>query len=366
MKKRTKIKFKAGMCLNRDVETIGSERGLHSNCTRCTSLFRDVSLSADAAQGNQAWIHIVELGEYPGKIISADGAEHDGVSVVTDDDLVAIMRSFQPGMLVDYEHFSLNCNMSSEAAGWAWEMRRTSNGTGLEVRVAWTTQAAEKIRSKSYRYISPVLHGPILMEDGVMKIFCRQLDSAGLTNVPNMKTLRPVSANKQTITTMTDRQKLCDLVGCAATATDAEIDAAIIRYKTDAAAMRNRATSLSTMETEYNELKAQRDAADIEKYATVADEETIRSFMSVNRAMATKHFDALLAATTAGTKNQPQPVYVKNRAMAPDKKFDADATDDKQASAQFRAVETRASERARREGIKFSTAFEEEKAKANL
>lgn len=365
MKKRTRFKFKVGMCLNRDGESSGSERGLHSDCTRCTSLFRDVSLSADAAQGDQAWIHIVELGEYPGKIIGADGAEQDGVSVVTEDDLAAIMRSFKPGMLVDYEHFSLNSNMSSEAAGWAWEMRRTYNGTGLEVRVAWTVPAAEKIRNKSYRYISPVLHGPMLKEDGVMKIFCRQLSSAGLTNVPNMKTLRPVSANKQTITTMTDRQKLCDLVGCAATATDAELEVAMSRFRADVAAMRNRAASLTTMETEYQELKAQRDAADLEKYAEVADAETIRSFMSLNRATATKHFDALIAAKAATTASNP-PLYNKNRASDPDKSFHDPETEDTQASAKFREVETRASERARKENIKFAMAFEEEKAKAGL
>lgn len=357
-----------GVAKNRGSEAHADDERLHGKGTSCTAMFRGVTYNADEVE-SKSWIHILEKGEYPGDITDGDGVVFDGYTVVDDAALDSVLARFQPGqpILVDYEHFSMDHDKSSEAAGWGMELRKTAEGTGLEMLVEWTAEAANKIKGKSYRYISPVVSGPIRDMEPYKKLFCRILRSAGLTNTPNMKVLRPVSANKQTNKNdMKHRQQLCALLGCAVSVTDDELDSAVNKHQSDFAEARNRASRIPTLEAELNALKQERDAAAIEKYKDVADAETVKDFMSANRERAIKHFDSLLSAKSSPpAKKHGDPMYSKNRAQSPDKSFDEEVPDE-EAAAKFRAVEARATERSRKEGISFSTAFADEKAKAGL
>jgi len=148
-----------------------------------------------------AWIHVTPLGEYA----------HAGAGVVQVIDveaLKAITEDFTakaavenfPGLLVDFDHFSMDTDKPSEAAGWISALR--ADAGGLWAKVRWTSKGKEAVEGGEYRLVSPVFPKPSLCEDlGENRIRPRQLQSVALTNEPNIKGARPLtnrSAETQT------------------------------------------------------------------------------------------------------------------------------------------------------------------------
>ena len=151
---------------------------------------RDFVLAADG------WAHITPCGEFP----------HAGADVVQVIDRAAcdamaadfIARKADtnfPGVLVDFDHFSLDTGQSSEAAGWITELE--SRDTGLWARVRWSDAGLAAVQGGRFRLMSPVFPPPSQCEDlGGGKIRPRALVSVALTNEPNIKGGRPL-ANRQ-------------------------------------------------------------------------------------------------------------------------------------------------------------------------
>ena len=143
------------------------------------------------------WAHITPCGEFP----------HAGAGVVQVIDRVAcdaVTADFNsrkadanfPGVLVDFDHFSLDTAQSSEAAGWITELE--SRDTGLWARVRWSDAGLSAVQGGRFRLMSPVFPPPAQCEDlGDGKIRPRALVSAALTNEPNIKGGRPL-ANRKT------------------------------------------------------------------------------------------------------------------------------------------------------------------------
>ena len=59
-----------------------------------------------------------------------------------------------PGVLVDFDHFSLDTGQSSEAAGWITDLE--SRDTGLWARVRWSDAGLSAVRGGRFRLMSPV------------------------------------------------------------------------------------------------------------------------------------------------------------------------------------------------------------------
>ena len=142
------------------------------------------------------WAHITPCGEFP----------HAGAGVVQVIDRAAcdrIAAEFNsrksdtnfPGVLIDFDHFSLDTAQSNEAAGWITELE--SRDTGLWVRVRWSDAGLAAVQGGRFRLMSPVFPPPSQCEDlGGGKIRPRALVSVALTNEPNIKGGRPI-ANRQ-------------------------------------------------------------------------------------------------------------------------------------------------------------------------
>jgi len=140
-----------------------------------------------------AWIHVTPLGEF----------EHSGAGVVQVIDLEAvkaIMEDFTqkesvenfPGLLVDFDHFSMDTDKPSEAAGWITALKADENGLWAKVR--WTNKGKEAVEGGEYRLVSPVFPKPSLCEDlGGGRIRPRSLTSVALTNDPNIKGAKPLT-----------------------------------------------------------------------------------------------------------------------------------------------------------------------------
>ena len=144
-----------------------------------------------------AWIHVTPAGEYA----------HAGagvVQVIDKEALKAITEDFTakaraenfPGLLVDFDHFSMDTDKPSEAAGWISALR--ADAEGLWAKVRWTSKGREAVEGGEYRLVSPVFPKPSLCEDlGENRIRPRQLQSVALTNEPNIKGGKPLTNREQ-------------------------------------------------------------------------------------------------------------------------------------------------------------------------
>lgn len=106
--------------------------------------------------------------------------------------------------VIDYEHQTLTGQVAP-AAGWVKDFYLTGNG--LACRVDWTDRAKEYIKSKEYRYFSPVVN-----LDKNRRLV--SIQSIALTNLPKghdltplaMKAIEaPMETMNQTQITETDR-----------------------------------------------------------------------------------------------------------------------------------------------------------------
>ncbi|MEW5804928.1 MAG: phage protease [bacterium] len=123
------------------------------------------------------------------------GEQHTekGDWVVDDASLRLIIADFagrKNDPVIDYEHQSLGEGIAP-AAGWIKKL--INKGTlGLWAAVEWTQRAAEFIKNKEYRYLSPVF----FRDPETLRV--TRLVNAGLTNVPLIDGMVPL-VNKQPV-----------------------------------------------------------------------------------------------------------------------------------------------------------------------
>lgn len=87
---------------------------------------------------------------------------------------------------IDYEHQTLK-DMQAPAAGWIKDIVLKSDG--IYGAVDWTERAAEYLRNKEYRYLSPV----VMTQGKERRVVA--LHSAALTNTPAIDAMTPVACS---------------------------------------------------------------------------------------------------------------------------------------------------------------------------
>jgi hypothetical protein len=152
----------------------------------------------DFMLAGDGWVQVTPCGEFPHV-----GA---GVTQVIDreacDRIAADFNARKsdanfPGVLVDFDHFSLDTEKSSEAAGWISDLE--SRDTGLWARVRWSDAGLCAVQGGRFRLMSPVFPPPSACEDlGGGKIRPVMLVSVALTNEPNIKGGKPI-ANREPV-----------------------------------------------------------------------------------------------------------------------------------------------------------------------
>jgi hypothetical protein len=144
-----------------------------------------------------AWIHVTPLGEYAhagAGVVQVIDAE--ALKAITEDFITKASVENFPGLLLDFDHFSMDTDKPSEAAGWISALRADTEGLWAKVR--WTSKGREAVEGGEYRLVSPVFPKPSLCEDlGEGRIRPRQLQSVALTNEPNIKGGKPLTNREQ-------------------------------------------------------------------------------------------------------------------------------------------------------------------------
>jgi hypothetical protein len=99
-----------------------------------------------------------------------------------------------PGLLIDFDHFSLDHDKPSEAAGWIVALQQRPSG--LWARIRWTDKGEEAVRGGRYRFISPVFREDECLKLGNNRIKPQHLINAAVTNDPNISGMVPLSNKK--------------------------------------------------------------------------------------------------------------------------------------------------------------------------
>ncbi|MCA9772449.1 MAG: hypothetical protein KC466_08570 [Myxococcales bacterium] len=159
-----------------------------------------------AEVGGPRWIHLLPAGAFRGK---------DGRGPYRVESVQAVIeetrrRASGRDIPIDYDHstdFGRSDGRPKPAAGWitAFEAR----ADGLWGRVEWTERAAEHLKAREYRYISPVI---VHDTDGRVLRIAR----AGLTNNPNLELTALASAEEDVMSD--DLSELRTLLGLPADA----------------------------------------------------------------------------------------------------------------------------------------------------
>jgi hypothetical protein len=134
---------------------------------------------------------------------------------------------------IDYDHK----DKTGEAAGWIKQADARDNG--LWVLVEWTKQAAQKIKDKAYRYFSPEFVDEWTHPQS-QQTFQDVLLGGGITNRPFLKDIQPINMSELFAGehqkqpeggTGMDPKKLRELLGLQESATDADVEAAVKKFK---------------------------------------------------------------------------------------------------------------------------------------
>jgi phage I-like protein len=150
------------------------------------------------------WFQLAPFGEFPH---SAAGV----VQVVDEEACSAMAARFKAdaavanfaGLLVDFDHFSLDGEKRSEAAGWITDLEcrpaspdchAVANASpGLWARIRWSDVGEEAVKGGRYRFLSPVWALSDCVDMGNGRVRPARLLNAAVTNDPNLKGLVPLA-----------------------------------------------------------------------------------------------------------------------------------------------------------------------------
>jgi phage I-like protein len=296
---------------------------------------------------DDGWYQIAPAGEYPVQV----GA--DTLTQVLDtaafDALANRFRELaaQPGfagLLIDYDHFSMDLDKPSEAAGWITDIANRDGTLWAEIR--WSDRGGAAVTGGSYRFLSPVFDRATAEDLGNGRVRPTRLLNAGLTNDPNLKTLAPLTNRSQQQESSAMNPALLKSLGLPEDATEAQAAEAIDT-------LRNRATAADTAEAELAALKQTaletQVEADLKEYAGVFDDkEVARTALLANRDQAL----TLLKALKPAKDNKTLP----NRRQATIPDTDPEATDP-EAEGKAVAIRNRAAQIQRDQGLNYTSAW---------
>ena len=336
------------------------------------------------------WVNLAVKGEFfhPGS----------GLMQVLDEASIEAMvnrfseESKQPkfaGLRIDYDHFSYDNDKSSIAGGWIMELQNRADG--LWARVKWTAKGEEDVAGGNFRFLSPVWKPGDLEQLGNKRVRPLRLDSAGLTNDPNLKGLTPLSnraaesdtQNKEK--TMDYKLALANLLGVAASASDVDLEAAValgnkrmqdgkelanrmslialsigLKQEAETTEIANRGKEIVTentkMKAEREELLAAQVERDLVDYKDViADPAVLKANLMANRGETIKMLKAMKPAASKAN----QPLHNRNTAKNPDpiNEDDENSPENKKGKVLAAKIGNRASQLAK-EGMRYEKAFQ--------
>ena len=224
---------------------------------------------------------------------------------VDDESFELIRKQFKDrklDLVIDYEHQTLS-DVQAPAGGWIKELYKGEDA--IIAKVEWTAKAAEYLKNKEYRYLSPV----VLVRKRDQK--ATAIHSVALTNTPaidgmfalvNSLDIEDISEGGNIM----DLKELAKALGLPETATEEEIKKAV----EDAA---NAAEKLKEMEEKKPEDKTG-EGGKPQEVAEVVANSTILSMLGLKEGAKTEDVAASIMALKTGTPDtQAELLALKQR-----------------------------------------------------
>ncbi len=238
------------------VESYATKQNLPELASEAKKLYEEISAkenksakflaSSVALAGVPTEVQLIKPGTWKG-YRDAEGKTRE--ITITEGDIHNMAKEFaangERDRVIDYEHQTLNSAVNGQPAPAAgWMKKAIDKGKdGLWVVVEWTAKAAQAIKDKEYKYLSPVWVKNFTDKETGEKLPAKLLNAA-LTNEPFFDGLKPLTASSNfrdaDILFATDQQnpmevnmnpelmaKLCKLLGIDPKSTPEEIDAAV-------------------------------------------------------------------------------------------------------------------------------------------
>lgn len=305
---------------------------------------RDFKLPADG------WMQLFAYGEVPAPIENPDGKEVPVVQVLDAQAADAVVASVQAeaakpnfgGVLVDFEHFSLDPTKESRAAMWIDEAQKRADGVWVKSRITNSGRAA--LEGGDYRFISPVLDFPTKTYRKGERVRPVGLCCAGLTNDPRIKGGVPLS-NRQTAATAERSEiqpTMKTVLNKLGLADDASEQSAVAAVTT----ILNRATKaegdLAALQTQHATLLDTQIEGTLTKHAAVIkNRDAWKAKLKADYAGTVELLDGLAAGTTTSAET----TRITNRQTAKTPaEIAAEKTASEKAAVRAQRIQNRASE----------------------
>jgi Mu-like prophage I protein len=142
------------------------------------------------------WYQLAPLGEFV-------HMEACVIQVVDAEACVAMASRFKgdsavenfAGLLVDFDHGSLDGERRSEAAGWIGDVAARPDGLWAQIR--WSDVGELAVKGGRYRFLSPVWARSDCVDLGYGRVRPVRLLNAAVTNDPNLKGMCPLANRSQ-------------------------------------------------------------------------------------------------------------------------------------------------------------------------
>ena len=331
---------------------------------------------------DDGWYQLSPLGEFPHAAA--------GVTQVIDESAcVQMVAAFEnaknsqenfPGLLIDFDHFSLDAAKHSEAAGWITDLKFMPNaaGSGLFARIRWSDTGEAAVKGGRYRFLSPVWARADCEDLGNDRLRPVRLLNAAVTNDPNLKRILPLSNrspgasfDSAPLSELQNKENpmqpvidaLLNKLRLSANTSEADLLAAIENMATpeETTALTNRAETAEQSLTDLQTAQLETDAdAFLEANANlIENREEVRAQFIENRELTEAVFKNLKApaAPEPPAVRQPapdtrRPLHNRDSKIAATRNRDAAASESNAVK-----IRNRASEIMKTEGIPYPSAF---------
>jgi phage I-like protein len=347
------------------------------------------------------WHQLAPLGEFPHAAAGVTQIIDEAACnrMVTAFETIKNASGNFPGLLIDFDHFSLDAAKHSEAAGWITALKfippisdlrspisgsppssdlcPQSSGSGLFAQIRWSDVGEAAVVGGRYRFLSPVWAKSDCENLGNDRLRPVRLLNAAVTNDPNLKGIlplsnrnseRPVDSASLYRDPLTQKEKtmqpvidaLLNKLNLPAETAEADLLAAIENMATadEAAALTNRA---DTAEQSLADLQAARLEADADAFCEanaelIENRDKVRAQFVENRSLTESVFKNLKQPKaenlTPKASASPKPLHNRDSRIAATRNRDASASESKAVK-----IRNRTSEIMKTESIGYPAAF---------
>jgi len=138
------------------------------------------------------WYNIAVPGEWLHKPTGLmQVIDEESLQSLVDDFMEKSRQPNWPGVLIDFDHQSLDQDKPTVAAGWITTLEKRPNG--LWAQIKWSDLGKKSIEGGRYRFISPVWRSSDCAMLGQDRIRPLRLMNCAVTNDPNIKGMFPLS-----------------------------------------------------------------------------------------------------------------------------------------------------------------------------